>query len=116
MEMALIAGTVSEKPGSEWTPQPMPMTEPDKEAMALMRAVRTGYMLPDDMVRERGFDPETFWDDYAEQMDRIRKKGIVLDIDVSQRTQAGNAVTDPAKAEPATDPDAKESAESKAEE
>ncbi len=113
MDTALLAGILTDKPGSEWTPQPMPMTEPDKEALAYLRAVRTGMMTPDDMVRERGFDPDVFWEEYAEQMAKLEQLGIVLDIDVRKRTQAGNLVGTP---EPAQQSEPKEPTDPTAEE
>jgi capsid protein len=50
-------------------------------------------MLPDDMIRERGLDPDTYWEEYAKQIKRWDELGIVLDVDLRQRTQAGNAHT-----------------------
>jgi lambda family phage portal protein len=105
MEAMLLAGLITETPGSEWTPQPMPLIEPDKEALAYLRAVRCGYMTPDEMIRERGLDPETHWQDYGQQMTRNRELGVVLDIDALLRTQAGNAVVATASSDGSNSPD-----------
>jgi lambda family phage portal protein len=102
--VAFVAGLINEVPSSAWTPPPMAMIEPDKEGLAYIRNVRAGMMTPDEMVREQGLDPDTHWTEYAAQMDRLRKLGIVLDIDAKERTQQGNptvmrpaAATKPAK-------------------
>lgn len=93
MDALAQAETLDEKPGSVWTPPPMAMIEPDKEGLALMRLVRTGAMTPDEMLRERGHDPDQFWQEYADGFKKIDALGIVLDIDARKRTQVGNDVT-----------------------
>jgi lambda family phage portal protein len=80
---------------ASWTCPPMPMLEPDKEGLALMRLVRTGAMTPDQMVREQGYDPDEFWPEYAASFDRIRKLGIDLDSDASVLSQAGQKHPEP---------------------
>jgi lambda family phage portal protein len=76
-------------PGVSWTCPPMPMIEPDKEGLALQRLVRTGAMTHDEMVRERGYDPDTHWDEYAEGLKKLDARGIKLDSDPRFLTQAG---------------------------
>ena len=45
------------------------------------------------MIRERGPDSDTHWEEYGKQVKRWDELGIVLDVDARQRTQSGNAVT-----------------------
>ena len=92
MEAGALAGLV--KDGGElvrarWTAPPMPMLEPDKEGLALTRLVRSGAMTPSEMVRERGGDPDTHWDEYQADMKELDKRGIWLDSDVRRTSQAG---------------------------
>jgi lambda family phage portal protein len=94
METAFIAGSIGDTPAAEWTPPPMPLIEPDKEARAGITRVRGGQALFDDLVREQGLDPETFWPEYAANLKRLDDLGIVLDSDARKTTQAGNP-TDP---------------------
>lgn len=89
MEAATVAGLTETTPTAEWTPPPMPMIEPDREGLALQRLVRTGAMTIDEMVRERGFDPETHWAEYAEGLKRLDSLGIVLDCDARKTNQSG---------------------------
>jgi len=90
METAFIAGLISDVPGAQWTPPPMPMIEPDKEGLAYTRLVRAGAMTHDEMVREQGNDPDTHWAEYAENLRRLDELGIVLDSDARRTTLAGN--------------------------
>lgn len=85
------AGPDGTRPGAEWIPPPREMIEPDKEGLALTRAVRSGLKTPSDMIRELGEDPDEHWQRYAEDFKRIDELGIVLDCDARQRTQAGQA-------------------------
>jgi capsid protein len=73
----------------------MPMIEPDKEGLAIQRLVRTGAMTFGEMVRERGGDPEAHWDAYAAEQKMLKAKGIVVDSDASQVSQAGQAQMEP---------------------
>ncbi len=75
--------------GSAWTSPPMPMIEPDKEGLAIQRLVRVGAKTHDEMVREQGYDPDSFWDEYAAGLKKLDARGIVLDSDPRKVTQAG---------------------------
>lgn len=90
MAQARQAGLVRELPVPEWTTQPMPVIDPEKEAKAAMMLVRTGQRTPDDIVREAGRDPDVFWPAYQASLQRLDTLGIVLDSDARKRTQQGN--------------------------
>jgi capsid protein len=70
MEMAYLAGGIGDMPAVEWTAQPMPMIDPDKEARAAILRVRGGMATPDHIVQEMGLDPDTFWPQYATSFGR----------------------------------------------
>jgi lambda family phage portal protein len=91
IDAMLLAGEEVEEAPAEWTPPATPMIDPDKEGLALMRMVRSGAMTPDQMVREQGYDPEQFWQEYAKSLQRIDRLGIVLDSDPRKTTGAGQA-------------------------
>jgi len=88
-ETAEIAGFIAAPSLASWTAPPAPMLEPDKEGVALRKLVRSGAMTHDEMVRERGYDPETHWEEYAEGLKRLDKLGIVLDSDPRKTSDAG---------------------------
>lgn len=89
MEAAAADGTIAAPVAAQWTPPPIPMLEPDKEALALMRRVRIGELTPDEMIREMGGDPDTHWQDYRDAFARLDQLEIVLDSDPRKMSQAG---------------------------
>lgn len=74
-----------------WTPPRFPMASPETEVPADRDAVRAGQKTPDQVLRERGEDPDTFWEDYAAALKRFDELGLVLDCDPRRTTQVGNA-------------------------
>lgn len=92
MEAALLAGEITEIPAAEWTAQPMPIIEPDREARADIARIRGGQATFSQVLRERGIDPETHWAEYAADLKRLDALGIRLDSDPRYTTQAGNPV------------------------
>lgn len=103
METAQLKGQLPEIPSAEWTARPMPSIDPDKEALALIRRVRSGEITHDEMLREQGIeDPEEHWQRYADRVKSLKALGVVLDTDASATTQAGNP-RDQAKQEPVQD-------------
>lgn len=89
MEAAVLAGELPEAPGSEWTCNPMPMLEPDKEALGYSRMIRNGQMTWSEMVREQGGDPETHLIELTSDMKKFKAAGLILDCDPSAVSQAG---------------------------
>ena len=69
----------------------MPMLSPEKEGLAYQRLVRIGAMTPQQMIRERGGDPDTQMAEYAEFLTLIDGLGIKLDSDPRNTTAAGMA-------------------------
>lgn len=99
MEAALLDGEIAEIPAVEWTAQPMPIVEPDREARADIARIRGGQATFSQVLRERGIDPETHFGEYAADLRRLDELGIRLDSDPRYTTQAGNPVVQPAGAD-----------------
>jgi len=99
MESAVIMG-LREAPAARWTTPPMPMVEPDKEGLAIMRNVRTGIQTLSDAIRERGYDVDEFLEEMAADYKRLDELGIVLDSDPRKMTQNGQAQGTPGAAAP----------------
>lgn len=76
---------------ARWTPPPMPMIEPDKEGLAVMRNVRAGIQTLPDALRERGYDLDEFLQEVADTNAELDRLGIMLDSDPRRMTQAGQA-------------------------
>ena len=103
LEAMVLGGEDVEVAPAKWTPPPLPMLDPGKEADATSKLVRTGQMTPDEMVREQGYDPDEHWQEYADSIKRLKKLNIVLDSDASTTSgqgqlQAASKPTAPATA------------------
>lgn len=95
MSEAAGAGEISGVPTANWSVPAIPMIEPDKEILALMRAVRTGAMTFDDMLREQGKDPAEHWSQYSANLKLLDSLGIKLDSDTRAVSQTGQAQMSP---------------------
>jgi lambda family phage portal protein len=90
MEAAVIMGMTSDPaPAATWTPPPMPMVDPDKEGIAIMRNLRTGTQTLFEAIRERGWDPDEFLAEVQAGNTKLDALGIKLDSDPRYMTQAG---------------------------
>lgn len=91
MEAAAFAGILpaDKLPRAEWTPMPMPLTDPDKEARANTMMIRSGQKTLSEVIREMGRDPDVHLEEYASDMAKLDAKGIWLDSDVRRVSQAG---------------------------
>lgn len=54
-----------------WTAPKRQMISPQHEVPAIKDAIRSGLMTPSEAVRERGYDAETFWDEYRRDLAQI---------------------------------------------
>lgn len=87
-ETAQIFGTAN--PGvAEWTAPPAPMIDPVNEGLAYMRNRRAGLMTLGEILRERGYDPETVFQDFADENELLDKMKLIFDSDPRIMTQAG---------------------------
>lgn len=89
MEAAAVAGILTDPPGATWTAQPMPMTDPDREARANVIRIRSGQASLPEVLREQGIDPEEHFEEIAGTNATLDKLGIWLDSDPRRVSQAG---------------------------
>lgn len=91
---AMLASTIAgieTIESTSWTAPPLPMIEPDKEGLAICRNIRGGISTPSESLRERGFVPKEFWDEYEKDFEDLDRRGLVIDSDARKMTQAGQA-------------------------
>lgn len=88
-EAAVVAGLLPDLVPAEWTPPPVVQIDPDKEGLATKRAIRTGLKTFSGAIREQGLDPETHFEEFAADLARLDKLGIVLDSDPRRVSDAG---------------------------
>lgn len=76
----------------KWTPPKNEMLNPLEEVQANRDAVRAGQKTPSQVVRENGEDPDIFFQELADDFNRLDELGLTLDCDPRKVTQVGNAV------------------------
>lgn len=89
LEAMQLAGEGVELKAAQWTPPPLAMLDPDRDAKANTARVRGGMLTLDEMIREQGYDPDEFWEEYDAGLKRLDRLGIVLDCDPRKTTAAG---------------------------
>jgi lambda family phage portal protein len=89
MESARIMNQVDGISQAEWSAPPAPMVDPVNEGLAIQRNVRSGIQSLSDALRERGMDPQTVFNEIAEDHRTLDRLGIILDSDPRKMTQAG---------------------------
>lgn len=91
MQAAAIAGRVQTPtpPEARWSAPPAPMIDPANEGLALQRLIRNGLETLPGVLRERGYDPDEFFNEMAASNEKLDELGLVLDCDPRRMTQAG---------------------------
>ena len=98
LEAAEMAGHDVSNVSMRWTPPPTEMLDPANEVPANRDAVRSGQKTLSQIIREGGEDPDTFFTEFAADMERLDRLGLTLDCDPRKVTAVGN----PAQPKPAT--------------
>jgi len=80
-EAAELAGYKVADAYAVWTPPRREMIDPKTEITAIKDAIRSGIKTLPEALREQGYDPETFFAEYAEATKLIDKYKLVLDSD-----------------------------------
>lgn len=107
MQAAELVGAPGETV-TQWTAPPLPMVNPKDEVLADIRAVRAGQKTISEVIRERGYNADEFFAEYAADMKRLDEMGLVLDVDprkVNMNGQLHGAASASSPADPAADPD-----------
>jgi lambda family phage portal protein len=90
MDAALLSGALKAVPQNvTWNAPALPMIEPDKEGLAIMRQIRAGMMTLSQALREQGLDPTKHLAEYAKDLAELDRLGIKIDSDVRAVSQAG---------------------------
>lgn len=83
---------------AEWHTAPFPILDPDKEATANQKNIRSGLKTWAQAVRELGYDPEAQLAEIVDYNGRFDEDEVVLDCDPRHTNAAGAAQADPAEA------------------
>lgn len=96
MTAAEMTGAAVSEARPEWTAPPLPMIDPEKEGLGVIRNIRAGVTTHFEAVRERGYNVDQFFDEYQKGLEELDRRSIVLDSDARKMTQAGQAQSVPA--------------------
>lgn len=107
VEAASVVGLEPLPVQSDWTAPALPMLDPDKEGLAFARNIRSGASNLFEAIRERGYDPRRFLEEYREANQLIDELGLKLDSDPRYLSQQGQLHPAPtaAPASPGADAD-----------
>lgn len=88
MEAASIAGLVpNANTKADWTPPRREMIDPVKETTGITNQVRAGLLSPSEAARQQGYDFDDLVTQYAADLAKLDKTGIILDTDMRHQVQ-----------------------------
>lgn len=103
IDQAVISGALPDRPGGypvRWSPPPMEMVDPSREIPAIVTAMRSGLLPPQQAIGERGDDWRDNIEQYREFNEAIDAAKVVLDSD-PRRTATSGVAQAPPDEEPA---------------
>jgi lambda family phage portal protein len=94
IDACLVAGKISKPIKTDWTAPRVQQLDPVKETNAQITRIKAGLATLSETIRETGREPEEFFEEYAQDVERIRKLKLILD----------SIITSPAASESAGKP------------
>lgn len=91
LEAAALSGTPTDGVSVKWGMPRREMIDPSNEEPAIRDKIRSGRLTPSQSLRDEGVDPDKHWQEYAADLARLDKDGIVLDIDARKVSRNGVA-------------------------
>jgi len=91
LESAQMNGVNATNARFTHSPPRRQMINPEKEVAATRDEVRSGQITPSEVIRQRGHDPDEFFEEYKNDMQRFDDLGIILDCDPRNTNRAGGA-------------------------
>jgi len=78
IDACLIAGKLNEHVLTDWTAPRIQQLDPVKETNARVLSVQAGLSTLSEIIREDGREPEEFFEEYKQDIDRLDAMGITL--------------------------------------
>lgn len=91
LEAAAMAGLPAQGASAKHTPPRRTLVDPTREIPAQIKAIRGGLQTLFGGIREMGYEPEEFLQEFAAGNDLLDKLGIVIDSDPRKITNGGQA-------------------------
>jgi lambda family phage portal protein len=77
-DACLITGALEAKINADWTAPRVQQLDPVKETSAQVDKIKAGLATLSETIRETGREPEEFFEEYKQDVDRIKELGILL--------------------------------------
>lgn len=74
----MVAGKLTHPIRADWTAPRVQQLDPVKEVSAQVTAIKGGLATLSEIIRETGREPEEFFTEYAQDLERLKKMGITL--------------------------------------
>jgi len=78
MDACLITGVLAERVMTDWTAPRVQQLDPVKETNARVLSIQAGLNTLSEIIREDGREPEEFFEEYKQDVERLNAMGITL--------------------------------------
>ncbi|MDR2805836.1 MAG: phage portal protein [Dysgonamonadaceae bacterium] len=79
IDACLIVGKITAPVSADWTAPRVQQLDPVKETGAQIKRIRAGLATLSETIRETGREPEEFFEEYTQDVERVRKLGITIE-------------------------------------
>jgi lambda family phage portal protein len=79
IEACMVSGKIQEPIKTDWTAPRVQQVDPVKETDAQTMRIRAGLATLSETIRETGREPEEFFEEYAQDVARVRQSKLILD-------------------------------------
>jgi lambda family phage portal protein len=86
IDAALVSGKITEPIKADWTAPRVQQLDPVKETDAQVLKIKSGLATLSETIRETGREPEEFFEEYAQDIERLKKLGITIESIISLTT------------------------------
>lgn len=90
LQVSIVKRMANENTSITYTAPVRPLIDPIQENNALKYEIRNGFISWEEAVRSRGRDPKRVLEQLKKNLDQFKEMGIVLDVDGSRVSLAGN--------------------------
>ena len=79
VKACIITGKISAYIPADWTAPRIQQIDPVRETDAQVKRIKSGLATPSETIREMGREPEEFFKEYKQDIDRLAAMGIAID-------------------------------------
>ncbi|MDE6877223.1 MAG: phage portal protein, partial [Alistipes sp.] len=79
IQACIIKGDLNNYVPADWTAPRIQQLDPVRETEAQIKRIQSGLATISETLREMGREPEEFFKEYKQDLDRLQKLGIVID-------------------------------------